>query len=777
MRSLDSLRPAWRSFRRVGPLVIGLVFGSLRAVAQCPADQALGLEAVHRAGQTFLTWDETAPAPAARYHLYRSPNPITTPADLAAAERIWTVGEDSGEFYADRISGRCPCTATSSPLFEPRFLERLPVPCGPSGCPTACDPASAVAPVPDGRGVFVYTIHDDDPTDLGFAFYAVTKVPASGPCAGVEITDVLTGPGGNTAVVFERNAQGQLDEPRPLEIPRDCLYVPFGMTQAPGDGKRHVFVQYMDVREWNPTFDAPNAVNCWWGEDPAEAKFLDTYQYAYTYVVVEPEAACTPLPPEGLPVVVDLHPHAEGKIAQASRNTSAAGCAIRVNPIDTYDTWWFGFADYDRASGRFDYRTAHAPLPGVGQPDCPGPPPGQACPPQGTWDCDAFRLTPPDPNAIQAPDAASGDRVVNYTELRILRAVSDLLQMAQPSTGNPGGDGSFVLPVDPERIYVVGTSMGGAGALALATRYPDVFAAAVADKPMVDYADYQGEFEGELRLLWGDRNAPELPVVLRAPPELPVGLSSYAARGPLPVWKWQDHRHQHLHFPSRVADDNAPFGTRAGLCDTTLPYATQALGSYAGLRRAKRAFAGAVGCGGHGPTIHLNLPKSLGGWVESYGSFPLFDGWSVVKSESVPALNAGSVPLYPAPASCPAEPCTTVFDGHRVEWASSWNAWDTPPIESTTHWELSLRLTEPVQQKPTWKLDVAYVDVTPRRLQAFDTGLGGAYDWVNQSLATGQIVQQGCVQLGSDGVLTIPDVRVTSKGQRLIVVHAGGRCP
>lgn len=773
MRALRSRIERSRPLRALG---IATLVASGAVHAQCLEDQVLDLEAEHRFGQTFLTWDETDPADGARYNLYRSTSPISEPVDLQSAELIWTVGEDSGEFYADRISGRCPCTATSTQFFQPRFLERLIVPCALVDCLGGCDPASEFRPVPDGRGVFVYTIHADDPTALGFAYYAVTKIPASGPCAGSEITNLVSGPNGNTAVVYERNAQGQLDQPRPLEVPRDCLYVPFGSTTAPGDDRRHVFVQYMDVREWNPTFDAPNAINCWWGEDPEDPKLLDAYQYAYTYVVVEPEDGCPPPPPEGWPIVVGLHPHAEGKIDQDSRNKDAAGCAIRINPIDTYDTWWFGFAEYDRADGRFDYRTAHAPIPGVGQPDCPGPPPGQACPPVGTWDCDVFRLSPPNANAILAPDAVLGDRVVNYTELRILRMISDLLQTAQPSSGNRGGDGSFPLPVDPQRIYVVGTSMGGAGALALAMRYPDVFAAAVADKPMVDYADFLGDFEDEFRLLWGERFPLQLPVALRAPAELPVDLLAYDGLG-MPVWQWQDHRHQHLHFPARADDDHAPFGTRAGLCDTTLPYATQTFGTYAAYHEAKRAFAAAIGCDGHAPTTSSNLPASLGGPVDDWDVEPLFADWSVVKGESVPAIFEHGAAEPQPPSSCPPPNCLTWYDGHRVEWASSWNPWDTPPVESAIHWEVSLRLTEPNTSKPTLQLDLATVDVTPRRLATFDTGLGGGYTWFNQSLATGQFVQQGCATLGADGLLTLRGVRVTTQGQRLIVVHDGGRCP
>ena len=206
-----------------------------------------------------------------------------------------------------------------------------------------------------------------------------------------------------------------------------------------GDGSWHAYIQYMDLADWNPTFHAPRSYNDYYGVDPATAGITQSVQYAYDYAVFVPgPSQCGGELPDTLPVLLELHAW-QGNVYPPP-SSAVALCAYVIHPFDVSETWWFGFArDYDfRLGGR------------------PG----------------------------------AGDTIANYTEQRVLRMIGDLIR-------TPVGPA-----VDSERIYVKGHSMGASGALALALRYPDVFAAAYASKPMTDYRQ-AGGWIGSVAAKWG----------------------------------------------------------------------------------------------------------------------------------------------------------------------------------------------------------------------------------------------------------------------------------
>ncbi len=159
-----------------------------------------GLAAAHRAGQTFLTWNEVVAAVDAAYRVYRHTAAIGA-GNLAAATPLATVPAGSSRYATD--SDR----AGSNVYFVIRDLG---------------------APLLPTEGLFVNTVHD-----TGTFFYAVTLLTN-----GVENRAEFGV--GNALATGVREAAA---DPRPILV-RETF---------PGRGR--TYTQFMDYHRWNPTFD------------------------------------------------------------------------------------------------------------------------------------------------------------------------------------------------------------------------------------------------------------------------------------------------------------------------------------------------------------------------------------------------------------------------------------------------------------------------------------------------------------------------------------------
>ena len=702
------------------------------------------VRAVHFSGQTFLTWRERPELDGESYRIYRSLKPITDVRAPGVEELGFETWEGSGIHYAGRIFDDRPCEEgvfdcgrPSDPMFcwRPRYVANLWIPDGVGGA----------REVQEGEGLLAWTLREDDfpgkQTD-GWIWYAVTTVAPGGhenPI--VKYT--------NRASLYER-----ADEPLPVEIPRsaaDCSvpgYCPQNNLgyDNPLPAGVHLFLQYMDLREWNSTFHAPNALNCWWGEDPGLVRIRRARQYAYTYTVSEPDPALGPV--QGpLPVVLDLHAHAGNAMHQGYGSTgaeayAAGGAALKIIPIDVSDTWWFGFAD------SHDYRLPYS----------------DSC-----ASCTQFPLSFPPPPPYEYVPRTGG--VVNYTEYRVLRMLHDLERAPLPG-----------FPPDPNRRYVRGSSMGGSGALALSLRYPDVFAAAAISKPMTDPLDYlvgqpaplkKTDFRQELPVRWGAHpglaatsGLPLLTVTTVAPRDWADPLQIWNG---LAVWDWQDHVEM-TRRPHRRDDDTVPFGILTGIKDKALPYATQGEPFYqpAAFPSFGRAWGGVVSCQGHaGGAPEDGMPPSLSGSASNPNPGP-FSDYSVRLNESVPGFSSQS--SYVSPPGGPT--CTSQQDVsyyQDVIWSSSWYGWDTvngPPLDQTDRWEVSLKWVDPSNPAPM-------ISVVPRRLQQFDVEAGALYRWMTVETGSGKVLQPPSAPFAPTtwGLLRIDGVRLSTLGGRLIVIR------
>ncbi len=462
----------------------------------------------------------------------------------------------------------------------------------------------------------------------------------------------------------------------------------------PGAGA-HIYIQYMDLRHWNATFHAPNPTNQYYGLNPQDPNLAQALAYAYDYVVFTPEVkTCGGSLPKTLPVLVYLHGW-KGNRYVATHDNSYPYCAYLVYPTDELETWYFGFAR------SHDYRKG-----GV---------------------------------------VSAGDVIENYTEQRILRMVYDL----QRSPPGP--------PVDTQRLYVFGHSMGGTGALGLALRYPNVFAAVYSGEPITNFLTAgvtHEDWAADAAIKWG---APELnlPVALSAPGGWAAPLQKYNGLG---VWDWQDFEANFSPSqpPDRAGDDLAPLGIDSGLKDHVITWKTQGALFYPLLHTSPAAIGGVVTDLDHDWSNFAGLLPTLGLREDAP-----FWGLRAIRAETVPGLSL----LSSNPGAAPSQP--TGYN-QTILWSASWAAWDGAPVDQPDEWRMSFCSVQPGGQVCGTGA-AQTVSITPRRVQQFHIQPGAQYDWENRLVGSNRRIASGTVTVGEDGLLTVPNFAVSPSGNRLVI--------
>lgn len=605
--------------------------------------QAAQVSAVYRSGQVFITWNERADLNNELYKVYRHTAPIDA-ASLPQAQRLATLAEGSANFYASRYN--------DNGTWKYRYpdISRYVI-------------ADNATQLPAGTGLFVYTVKSNQS-----AYYAVTYTP----------------PGG------QETLEPTWVSPAVNEITADPL--PVHTLLHPATANAHLYIQYMDASQWNPTFHAPNSSNSYYGLENSNWRWAYSLQYAYEYVVVAPLAAsCGGSLPASVPVVMELHGFGFNMYEPYS-GYAPAQCAYFIYPVDVSETWWFGFARHH------DYRPGNQP--------------------------------------------AAGDTIVNYTEQRLLRMIADL-QHAHPAAAAP----------DLNRVYVYGHSMGGSGTLALALRYPDVFAAAYASQPMTNYltSTYNnGFFIQNAAIKWGTPSL-NLPVALSAPNGWGTTLPYYNGTG---VWDWQNHQR----MVQTRASDAVPFGMAHGEEDIVIDWQTQAVPFYPLIDAAHQPWAGATTDDGHHDERFDLLPPTIS---PNAAGVP-FAGYTATLNESVPGIaNASSNSAFPS----------TIVNRYNtgIRWAASWNAWDESPVDTPDRWEMSFcAVNKTVVGAPCGTGTNLTADITPRRTQNFPSNSWMIFHWENRRVSDNALVQSGTARARKGGV-TVTGFIITPQGNRLIL--------
>jgi hypothetical protein len=162
---------------------------------------ASGLQAAHRSGQTFLTWQEDNSVTGEEYHVYRHNAPITV-GNLHLASKL---------------------TSKWGPLDDATSVHQL----AGEGVPTHFVIEDLGTALADDQGLFVHTVQTGQG---GNWYYAVTQVTN-----GTEDTS-------NIAATSSPVAES-VDTPAPI----------LAASQNGGSGR--VYTQFMDYSAWNPTFN------------------------------------------------------------------------------------------------------------------------------------------------------------------------------------------------------------------------------------------------------------------------------------------------------------------------------------------------------------------------------------------------------------------------------------------------------------------------------------------------------------------------------------------
>ncbi|QDU66033.1 alpha/beta hydrolase-fold protein [Engelhardtia mirabilis] len=611
--------------------------------AVAPA-QPTNIAALHRDGQTFLTWDGSVDSDVERYRIYRHDSAIDA-GNLSQATMIWEGWEGSGDYLAERYY--MPVANTWGPRYHSRYVIQ-------NGGPE----------LPAGKELLVWTIHTEDLGGLLIAdgFYAVTSVDSSGL---ENVTDFSAD--NATAAISER-----IGNPSPVR------------TKNIVSNQGQVYIQYLDLREFNETFTAPNADNEYYGLNSLDPAVANAVNYAFTYVLFPPELnGCAGQ--SDYAVVVRLHGYSGNQIRPLTADPEPTWCpAYRLYPLDIGNSWWLGYArDHD-------YR--------------------------------------------QSLDVPPTDTIENFTEQRVLRMVHDLAR-----------DPMYGSKVDLDRVFLYGHSMGGSGTLAMALRYPNVFAAAHASQPMTNYltsGDGGGDdWRPNVEIKWGSI-AEGLPIVSRGPDGLADHLQQFDGT---PVWDWQNHQQT---FVDRRGDDFVPFGIDHGLQDLVIEFSTQGAPVYGLIDAALACWAGEIQNALHQASGLSTVPVPL----EPNAGLP-FHGFNVVMSETVPGCGDFSDdPAFP--------PSKSAFYADTVSWSASWDNWDGLPTDTVDEWGISLRSSDGGSRT---------LDVTPRRTQQFVAEPGALYVWANQSIASGSVVASDRLTTDADGLLVLDDFQVTGVGNRATI--------
>lgn len=652
----DSLKKLFRSLGRFVFIAILLLHGlhqntQAAVLAQGPLPaQPANINAFHRSGQTFITWSEVTTLVGEKYRIYRHHEPINS-SNIGAATLIFEVGEDSSRFFGSRYYNEVITQ------WSHRHSERLVI-------------NDLSAPLNNTTGLLVWTVGPEDfgGGGQGTGYYAVTTVSYQG----VENRSNF-GAGNVTGAVSEA-----VGTPEPVEI-----------NHSLGSGW-HVFIQYMDIRRWNPTFHAPSVLNSYYGFSSNDVRVTNASVYAYDYAVYTPGPAECGSVPQQMPVILSLHAF-QGNNKFVPQTTKFNYCAYQIFPVDQMNTWWFGFAK------NYNYRAyTNGSYPG------------------------------------------SGDVIVNFTEQRLLRMIADLIR-------DPVGPS-----VDTNRIYVQGHSMGGSGALSLAMRYSNVFAAADASKPMTNYRTTTSFFLNDISVRWGQPGA-GLPVQLDAPNGWAAHLQG---RNGTNVWDFQNHQQN---LQNRPADLIVPLGVNHSQTDTTVVWNTQGQPVYVPFNASRQVWGAEIRSDRHDDALKTGLPPNL---APDASGAP-FWGLKVVKNETKPGLSNGS-------ANLPLPPNGNGNYNHTVMWSASWNPWDGPPEDTATSWQVSLCAVNATSTVYACGSGVNQtIDVTPRHTQHFHLAPGAVYAWENRRVSDGGLIASGTVTADGNGLVTVPGVAVSPSGVRL----------
>ncbi len=294
----------------------------------------------------------------------------------------------------------------------------------------------------------------------------------------------------------------------------------------------------------------------------------------------------------------------------------------------------------------------------------------------------------------------------NFTERRLLFTIDWVMKR---------------YPVDENRVYLRGSSMGGTGAISFGMRHPELFAAIDTNVPMVNPGmDGIGPIQQGLEKNWGTRAQ---------------GIKTNEG---IPVWERQNM----VRFMAEHHGDLPFLKTISGRGDAIILW-PQIPPFYQALQGNRHGFAAFWGPEGH---VYTHDPELVP------PEFLRFDIERFRKNESYPAISRLSANANPGHGD-PKEGDPIGFLNAGFDWSDI--------VDTPTRWEITLTPVDP-------SVKTATLDLTPRRLQKLVVKAGSTYRFRNTD-TTGKLLQEGTIRPDRWGLLTIEGLQVAPGGNRVTI--------
>lgn len=301
------------------------------------------------------------------------------------------------------------------------------------------------------------------------------------------------------------------------------------------------------------------------------------------------------------------------------------------------------------------------------------------------------------------PDVTTGT-VVNYSENMLVR----MIKWAEAT-----------LPVDPNRVFVNGGSMGGTGAISFGMRHPELIAGIYAQVPQVNPGlPGIGWPQTQLAAIWGT-----------------VSTNLPSSDGP-GIWD----RMNMTRYAADHTEDMPFLKVQNSKNDTTLLW-FQIPDFYRNLNASRHGFICAWGQGGHGSSS-TGLPPA----------FLNFDIYSkIYRNLSYVAVSNSSANNNPGNGD--------PLDGDSVGQMNAGYDW-TILADTADQWKALIKYTAG---------GTACADISARRLQSFDFAAGDRLGYCLTDPTTGAVMRTGTVTAERDRFFVIPDLLFDAVGRNLTV--------
>ncbi len=103
-------------------------------------------------------------------------------------------------------------------------------------------------------------------------------------------------------------------------------------------------------------------------------------------------------------------------------------------------------------------------------------------------------------------------------------------------------------------------------------------------------------------------------------------------------------------------------------------------------------------------------------------------------------------------------------NGEETGQVNRYLYWETEDIvDAANQWEMTVGLMESSPQNK------CLVDITPRRLQVFDPGIGTTVSYENFDIETGELIDSGTVEVDVYGLITLPQTTVGVSKNRIVI--------